>query len=127
MISKYHEAFLCVENVEESKEKVECDVKKGLKSDRPDLHEPGAVVLVLLHLKDYLEEEEDKEGAKDDGDGDGRGEGEAKKPLKEKLLKNLIFSNGSSSSTEKPVMSQSFGLAASRLVSLFQFSVVFTL
>ena len=63
-----------MENVEESKEKVECDVKKGLKSDRPDLHEPGAVVLVL-RLEDDLEEKEDEEGAEDDGNSDGRGEG----------------------------------------------------
>ena len=71
-----------MDNVEESEEKVQSDVKKRLKSDRPDLHEPGAVVLVLL-LQEDLEEEEDEEGAEDDGDGDGRGESEAEKPLKE--------------------------------------------
>ena len=71
-----------MEDVEESEEKVESDVKKRLKSDRPDFHKPGAVVLVLL-LKDDLEEKEDEEGAEDDGDGDGRGEAEAEKPLKE--------------------------------------------
>ena len=84
MIRIYQKAFLSMDNVEESKEKVEGDMEKGLKSDCPDLHEPGAVVLVLLVLEDDLEEEEDEEGAEDDGDGDGRGEGEAEKPLKEK-------------------------------------------
>ena len=74
MIGIYQKAFLCMDNVEESEEKVQSDVKKRLKSDRPDLHEPGAVVLVLL-LQDDLEEEEDEEGAKDDGYSDGRGEG----------------------------------------------------
>ena len=63
-----------MDNVEEAKEKVESDVKKGLKNDRPDLHKSGAVVLVLL-LKDDLEEEEDEEGPEDDGDDNGRGEG----------------------------------------------------
>ena len=83
MIRIYQKALLCMDNVEESEEKVQSDVKKRLKSDRPDLHEPGAVVLVLLVLEDDLEEEEDEEGAEDDRDGDGRGEAEAKKPLKE--------------------------------------------
>ena len=85
MIGIYQKAFLCMDNVEESEEKVERDVEKRLKSDRPDLHEPGTVVLVLL-LQDDLEEEENEEGAEDDGDGDGRGEGQAEKPLKETKL-----------------------------------------
>ena len=83
MIEIYQKAFLCVDNVEESKEEVEGHMKKRLKSDCPDLHEAGAVVLVL-RLEDDLEEKEDEEGAEDDGDSDGRGEGEAEKPLKEK-------------------------------------------
>ena len=81
----YQQALFCMDNVEEAKEKVEGDVKKRLKSDRPDFHKPGAVVLVLL-LKDDLEEKEDEEGAEDDGDGDRRGEGEAEKPLKKTWL-----------------------------------------
>ena len=39
----HQKAFLGMDDVEEAKEKVESDVKKGLKNDRPDLHEAGAV------------------------------------------------------------------------------------
>ena len=90
MIEIYQKAFLCVDNVEESKEEVEGHMKKRLKSDCPDLHEAGAVVLVL-RLKDDLEEEEEEKGPEDDGDDDGRGKGEAKEPLEEAWLEKAYF------------------------------------
>ena len=80
-----------MDDVEEAKEKVKSDMKKGLKNDRPDLHEASAVVLVLL-LKDDLEEEEEEEGPEEDGDDDGRGEAEAEQPLEEaELEKTYLF------------------------------------
>ena len=79
-----------MDDVEEAKEKVESNMKSGLRSDRSDLHEAGAVVLVL-RLKDDLEEEEEEEGAEEDGHNDGRGEGEAEEPLEEAWLGKAYF------------------------------------
>ena len=79
-----------MDDVEEAKEKVESDMKSGLRSDRSNFHEAGAVVLVL-RLKEDLEEEEEEEGPEDDGDDDGRGEGEAEEPLEGAWLEKHIL------------------------------------